>query len=205
MIQNQQQVWNSIAKDWNKFKTTTDPKVEKFMKKSKGNLLDLGCGSGRNFNSNTKATIYGIDFSQEMIKYAAKRAKKLGIKSNLLIHDIITKLPYKNNFFSNVICIATLHCIEGKNNRIRILKELKRVLKPNVKLLIKVWNKNNRKFKNKGKEKLIRWTNKGSRYYYFYEAEELENELKNTGFKIINSKSKDKNFELQEIIIVCKK
>ncbi len=199
----QKQVWNNIAKEWDSFKTTSDPKVSEFVSKSKGNLLDLGCGSGRNFTK-SQSIIYGIDFSEEMIKHAQERAKKLQLNVKLEVGDII-KLPYKKDFFDNAIAIAVLHCIPQLENRIKVLKELHRVLKPEGKLLIKVWNRNNKKFKNKGKEKLIKWRDKGERYYYFYEEQELLEQLKSAGFKILEVKSKDKEFELQEIVVLCEK
>ena len=202
-MQSQKQVWNSIAEEWNKFKKIPDPKVADFVAKAKGNLLDLGCGSGRNFTK-TEAIIYGIDFSEKMIQLAGKKAKELKIKHYMIIQDIHSgKLPFEDNFIDKAICIATLHCIKGKTNRQKILKELHRIIKPKAQLLIKVWNKNNKKFKNKTKEKLINWQDKGARYYYFYEEKELLKELKQAKFNILNINSKD--FEKQEIIILAEK
>ncbi|MEK6884765.1 MAG: class I SAM-dependent methyltransferase, partial [Nanoarchaeota archaeon] len=171
-MKSQQKVWNNIAFEWNKYKTTSDPIVENFVKKSSANLLDLGCGSGRNFNSSIKKTIiYGLDFSDEMLKLAKTNAKKLKINVNLIQHDLTKKLPFESNFFNNAVCIATLHCIKGKTNRKNLLKETYRILKPKGQLLIKVWNRNSPRFKGKT-EKYIKWTDKGERYYYFYSEEE---------------------------------
>ena len=97
-----------------------------------------------------------------------------------------------------------MHCIKGKTNRQKILKEIYRVLKPNSRLLIKVWNRKSKRFGGK-KEKIIRWQDKGERYYYFYTREELEDEVKKAGFKIISIESQRNNFESQEIVILAKK
>jgi len=61
-------------------------------------VLDLGSGSGRNLiNLKTKAEIYLVDFSNEMIELAKQRNKKSKIK---LYFDVspITKIPFKDNF-----------------------------------------------------------------------------------------------------------
>ncbi len=224
----QKQVWNNIAEEWSKWKNNPDPKVIKFVSSSKGNLLDLGSGSGRNF-SKTKATIYALDFSEEMLKYAGQKAKQLKIKIKTIPYDIkkfssigsefldaqdsekhiknldITKrLPFEDNFFDNIICIATLHCIKGRSIREKVLKELYRISKPKVKLLIKVWNRKNKKFHDK-EERMIKWQDKGERYYYFYTKEELEKELKKAKFKILEAESQKNGFELQEIVILGEK
>ena len=61
-------------------------------------------------------------------------------------------------------------------------------MKPIQNLLIGVWNFNSKRFNQKqGKEKMIKWTDKGERYYYLFEEEEIHNLFKSAGFKIISS------------------
>lgn len=199
----QKEVWNNIAEDWNSWKTTPDPRVSDFVKNSEGKLLDLGCGSGRNFVV-TSAKIYGIDFSEKMIKYANKKAESIGINYECIVGDA-DRLPYENNFFDNVIAIAVIHCIEGEENRDKTIKEIYRVLKKKGKIFIKVWNKNHIRFEKKGKEKFVKWLDKGERYYYFYEENELKRKLENAGFKIINSSSKSGDKTDDEIVIIAEK
>ena len=182
----QKQIWNEIADLWNEYKTSNrTPVAEDFLKNSKGNILDLGCGSGRNFVK-TDAKIYGVDFSEKMLQHAKIQAKKLDIQAEFFVseaHD----LPFENNFFDKVIAIAVLHCIEGKSKREKTLKEIHRVLKPKGKALITVWNKSSKRWKNKPKEIEAGWTigdKKVKRYYYIYDYEELEKDLIKAGFKI---------------------
>lgn len=202
-MQDQKTVWNNIAEEWNTFKKRQDPHVKEFMEKAEGKVIDLGCGSGRNFTK-TKAEIYAVDFSGKMLEYAKQNAKKLKDKIKTFELDITKPLPFEDNFFDSGISVATIHCIEGKKNRENILKEIFRILKPKAKFMIKVWNRKSSRFKGK-EEKIIKWRDKGERYYCLYEEEELKREIKKEGFKIISINSMKEEFQLQEITVIVEK
>lgn len=188
---NQKTVWNEIAPMWKNYRKETLEEVKQFLKGKKGNILDLGCGSGRNFVK-INGIIYGIDFSEQMLKYAKKNAKKKEIKTKLRCSNA-SDIPIENNFFDFAIFIATLHSIEGKVNRKKALKELFRTLKPGAEAMISIWSRNNTRIKNKPKEAKIPWTKKGRkiiRYYYIYEKSEIKDLIKKIGFKIIKTQEK---------------
>lgn len=193
----QKQVWNKIASDWNKVRNEPRKEVLEFIDSCNGKLLDLGCGSGRHFVRKEGLDISGVDFSDKMIELARQNAisKKLNIDLKLIDG---TRIPYGSDFFDNVICIAVLHCIEDRADRLKLLKEIKRVLKPGGKALIQVWSKNHKRVCNKGKEAFIPWTvgkEKVLRYYYLYDLNEIKSEIKLSGFKILNEKE-DENISL---------
>lgn len=187
-MQNQKQVWNAIAPDWYKFKENTAPQNIEFIKETKGKILDLGCGTGRHFTK-TEAEIYAVDFSNEMIKYAKLKAKKLKLKNIKFFVADAWKLPFPDNYFDAVLCIAVMHCIQTKAKRQKVLDEIYRVLKPKGRAKIANWNKESGRFKNKKKESYIGWRDKGKRYYYFYTEDELKKEIEKSGFKITFQKS----------------
>jgi ubiquinone/menaquinone biosynthesis C-methylase UbiE len=183
----QEQVWNVIAVSWNKFRERHMGEVENFVKNCDGNLLDLGCGSGRHFIKRGRLKIHGVDFSEEMIKLAEKNAKnkKIDVELKLMRNE---EIPYPDEFFDNLICVAVLHCIETKEGRKKLLREMKRVLKKKGKALILVWNGKHGRVKNKGKNAFIPWTVEGKkweRYYYLYDLEELKMEIKEAGFNLL--------------------
>jgi hypothetical protein len=61
-------------------------------------------------------------------------------------------------------------------------------MKPHSKALIGVWNFYSKRFnQKKGKERLIKWTDKGERYYYLFEEDEIHNLFKSAGFKILST------------------
>ena len=122
---NQEEVWDNIAEDWSNFKNNPDPNVLDFLKdsNSKERILDIGCASGR-FFTKTPAKVYGIDFSEKMLKKAEIKAKKLNLNFELKKHNLDRKLPFEDNYFDKIICIAVLHCVEKKSSR----KKLKTIL-----------------------------------------------------------------------------
>ncbi|MBU4308395.1 MAG: class I SAM-dependent methyltransferase [Nanoarchaeota archaeon] len=186
---NQKKAWNKIASEWAEFRKTPDEKTIDFLKKQKGNILDLGCGSGRNFTK-VNGKLYGVDFSRKMLKFAKPNAKKFNVK---LVKAKAEKLPFKDNFFDAAIFMATLHCIETKDKKQKAISELYRVLKKGTKAKIAVWNKNSKWFKNRSKDTEIKWRNKTTRYLYLYDDKEVYKEFENAGFKILKKCKPEKN------------
>ncbi|MBS3092123.1 class I SAM-dependent methyltransferase [Candidatus Pacearchaeota archaeon] len=192
----QEQVWDEIAHLWNKNKVhplgMKDSIIKDFLNDKDEKVLDLGCGSGRNFvslkDARFKGVIYGVDFSASMLEYAEENAEKLGIKV-ILKKVNVWETGFEDNFFDKAIFIATLHCVVGEKQRKQAIKEIYRILKPKGRAIITVWNKNAKRWKNKPKEKIVSWkldeNTKVNRYYYLYDQGELIKELENAGFKII--------------------
>lgn len=187
--ENQEKVWDRIAPEWHEYKQIPSVSSEEFVKNSKGNLLDLGSGSGRHLQK-INGKYFLQDISSEMLKLANKKAEKLKINHET-IHSPMQIIPKEDDLFDYAICISALHCVPGKEDRQKAISELYRVLKPSAKAYIGVWNAKSKRFarktRNGEKEKLIGWQDKGQRYYYLYEEEEIHNEFKEAGFKIISS------------------
>ena len=187
-MENQEKIWNSIAKQWKIFRTKPIDKVKDFLKDKHGRLLDLGCGTGRNFVK-FDGKIYGVDFSEEMLKHAKEFVEKNKLNIELIKSDV-SKLPFKDDFFDAAIFSAVLHCIPSKEEREKSLKELFRVLKPGAECWITVWDKNQERFKDSEKESFVPWKHEGieyMRYYYLYDGKELVDLLKEIGFEIIKT------------------
>jgi len=100
-------------------------------------VLDAGCGSGRlyEFLADQNINYSGIDSSQELINIAQKNYPQ----ANFSVGDI-TNLPFSDNKFNAIYCIATLHHIPGQKFRQQAVKEFSRVLKPNGYLILTNWN-----------------------------------------------------------------
>lgn len=182
-MQDQKQVWDNIAEEWEKFKSKKPSEnVVNFLRKQTGKVLDLGSGSGRHLQRIKSGKMFLVDFSKEMIKIAEKKAKKEKSKAKFFVADL-TKLPFEDNFFDSAICVSTLHCLPKAQHK-KAAEELYRILKPKAKAYIGVWNKNSKRFKNAGKEKFVKWRDKGERYYYLFEEKEAHDLFKKARFKI---------------------
>jgi len=198
----QEKVWDRIAEEWHEFKNTPSVSATEFINDSEGKILDFGSGSGRNLlnlKKSKKRDLYLVDFSKEMIKRAEQRADELGIEIKTKISKL-EKVDFPNNFFDSAICVAAIHCIETSEKRENSFRELYRILKPGAKAEIEVWDKNSERYKKAPKEKSIAWRDKGKRYYYLYEEDELKKLLEKIGFKFIK-----KIFHNANLIFVVEK
>ena len=96
------------------------------------NLLDAGCGEGhlleKLYKIEKNNNYYGID----IVNHAINQTKKRCPFANIKLGDIY-KTKYPNKFFDIIICTEVLeHIFEFKS----VLKELRRILKPNGLLII---------------------------------------------------------------------
>lgn len=102
-------------------------------------FLDVGCGNGRfaEFlqSHNRIGDFVGVDFSEELLADAAKNAKGTFYQRNLLEPGCLDGLGR----FSAISCLAVMHHLPGKANRVRLLQEIKGHLGENGRLLISNW------------------------------------------------------------------
>ncbi|XOU94103.1 MAG: class I SAM-dependent methyltransferase [Candidatus Kerfeldbacteria bacterium] len=111
--------------------------------KNGDNVLDAGCGNGRLFEFfKEKGINYsGLDSSNSLIQIASKSYPT----ANFQTGDITT-LPFSDNKFNTIFCIATLHHIPSKKLRLQTINEFYRVLKPGGYLIMTNWNLLNTKW-----------------------------------------------------------
>ena len=188
---NQEKVWDAISRNWNEFRVRRIPAVEEFVFGKKGKILDLGCGSGRNFMEVENLEWSAVDFSAEMVGYAKKKADDFGMDVNVIKADS-AKLPFGNGSFDAVVCFAVIHCIDIEAKRKKTAKEIFRVLKSGGEALISVWGKASARLKNKDKECYVPWTLKymkeaQMRYTYVYDLKEFVGLMESVGFEIVRS------------------
>ena len=187
------QVFDQIAPGWYNFRhySIFTPELELLAKRWKnGMLLNLGSGHGADFLPfKDHFELYGVDFSREMIRMARRYSQKFGLAPKLVVADI-SRLPFSDDSFDWAISVATYHHLQGWENQLAALIELKRVLKSGGEAFITVWNRCQPHFWFKRKEVAVPWRTGGKviyRYYYLFTYGELEDRVKKAGFTILKS------------------
>jgi ubiquinone/menaquinone biosynthesis C-methylase UbiE len=108
-------------------------RLENKIKDQEGQVLEVGVGTGKNipyYPPGIKIT--AIDFSPKMLKRARKKSIKLGSHVNLLEMDV-QDLAFPNDHFDKVFATFVFCSVPDP---VKGLKELKRVCKPNGKLIL---------------------------------------------------------------------
>ncbi|OGO24203.1 MAG: SAM-dependent methyltransferase [Chloroflexi bacterium RBG_16_50_9] len=188
-----QEVFNQIAPGWYNFRHRTIFRTEleaMAQRWRRGRLLNIGCGHGPDFLPfKQDFELHGVDFSIEMLKLARKYSIKFEFAVSLVEADACC-LPYSAETFEQAIAVATYHHLKDKEDRLKALQELRRVLKPEGEAFITVWNRWQPRFWLKRQETLVPWHSGDNilfRYYYLFSYRELEKLVKKAGFTILKS------------------
>jgi len=205
--------WDNFSNLWGTFPFSYN-KMKKFhkyeeklilskIKNKKSVILDLGCGIGRMLILLKKRgfkKLYGIDISSKMLN----RCKKSMADSIVLLqYDFRNRLPFQSEQFDFVLSTAN-SVISGIEKPEKILKEVKRVLKNEGRLVIDTYNAENltediiEKYYKKLPKKIgFKKFDKKKKIIYFnglYSRWLTENELKNliekAGFKLVSIQKK---------------
>ena len=157
-------------------------------------LLEIGCGIGNGTHLIKKhflpKKIYALDIDKKSIEIAKHKNKE---KSIIFQFGDATKLNFSNSRFDAVFEFTMMHHLKNWRS---CIKEVKRVLKPGGEFIID-------DFSLASFQTLFgRFLNKIFKHKHtIYRESEFYKELKNTGFKIIKSRS----YYPGHFIIIAKK
>lgn len=106
---------------------------KKLLKSAKGNVLEIGVGTGANIEFYPKdTTVTGIDFSPKMLEKARKKVDNLNLDINILEMDV-EQLDFPDDSFDTVVATCVFCSVP---NPIQGLKEIRRVTKANGKIIM---------------------------------------------------------------------
>jgi len=171
-----QDVYNTIAKEFDKTRHTHWNCVKQFVWSLKPSTLvaDVGCGNGKNETIRTDITILANDISTELLTIAkAKNSTHKSFNSEYIMADG-THLGYRDSIFDAAICIAVIHhCSAPK----QVVSEIMRTMRPGARLLFTVWayeQEHKPKWVNLGNgDFLIPWQDSVHRPYHLFTKEEV--------------------------------
>lgn len=96
-------------------------------------FLEIGVGTGKNLRYYpVDAKVTAIDFSENMLKFAKRRADKMRGHINLM-HMDIQEVPFKSNSFANVLATFAFCSVPDP---VKGLNEAKRICAPNGHLVL---------------------------------------------------------------------
>jgi len=159
-------------------------------------VLDIGCGTGRLYQIFQKfqdVAYIGVDQSDGQIAVAREQFPEADYRVVEM-----TELPFEDESFDMVYCIATLHHLPTPELRLKALREMKRVLKPGGHIIMTNWNLRSNtvkkivekgKLKQDGQDFIVPWLHSqgevlGERYYYAFYPEELEDLFTEVGLTL---------------------
>lgn len=108
---------------------------------SESNVLDIGCGHGRNMEYRNDLNIKGIDKSLQFVN----TCKKKGLD---VIEGCVTKTPYESNSFDAVMSVSVVNYLSTPERRKLAIEEIFRLTKPGGKIYIYVRNQNDYRYRH---------------------------------------------------------
>jgi len=208
LLKKTEEDYNLIADDFSRTRAFVPEELKNWIFQyifSGEKVLDWGCGNGRFYGIFEKIGVdyFGIDVSEKLIEIAKNQYPRAKFQATSSFN-----LPFPDNFFDKILNIAVFHHIPSKEFRLKFLKEVKRILKPDGLLILTVWNLNPLRMiliwewkrffsfikfsilKILGKSKLdlkdfyIPWRNLCQRYVHSFSKSEIEDLVKESELKI---------------------
>ena len=174
-------------------------------------ILDIGCGSGRllqqfshYFNIDEIKYLW-VDVSDEILS----EAKKIYSNKDFLNIDMNSLETLKNKKFDSIFFIASFHHLQTIDERIEVLRKVKKLLNKDGKIFLTNWSLASEFNKDKYEKSMIvnsenqflSWDYdikiwKYQRYYHGFSLKELEYLFQEAGFNVIENREfeNQKNF-----------
>jgi tRNA (uracil-5-)-methyltransferase TRM9 len=137
-----QSFYDSMAESFTESRLNPPPSFDQLLAKMPRpcpRLLDVGCGNGRfgHFLQTHQAVqqYTGVDFSQELLARARSVVDGEFYSRDLSRPDSLDGL----GTFDVIVCLAAMHHLPGRHNRLRLLRDMKAHLAADGRLILANW------------------------------------------------------------------
>ncbi|HHT9136969.1 MAG TPA: class I SAM-dependent methyltransferase [Candidatus Wunengus sp. YC60] len=145
--------YGKLSKIYAAFESRLESKLREkalwFLKIREGEtVLEIGFATGSTLveaakSVGKKGKIYGLEVTPEMVELAKEKLEKTGLTGRTILSEgDARKMPYENNMFDAVYMVGVLELFDTPDIP-KVLKEIKRVLKRNGRLVVASISKKN--------------------------------------------------------------
>ena len=172
------------------FQKTLDDVLKAGYVPKRGKFLEMGCGAGEIslWFAEKGFDVYGVDISPNAIEWAKEKAVAQNLKADFRVGSVLELESFPDDFFDFVLDAHCFHCIIG-DDRQKFLTEALRVLKPDgfffsETMCGEVRSEEMKKDFDTESRCLL---TKDTAVRYIGMPEDILEEIKNVGFKILFS------------------
>jgi len=155
-------------------------------------IADVGCGNGRHARSLASSghRVFAVDFARNLLLIGRRGSRGRVWGAHIAwIQAEATTLPLRDGSMDAAICVAVLHHLPSVEERVRALRELRRILASRGRLFVSVWALDQPRFRkavearrqlpsNVQGDVAVPWTMPDGvvipRYYHLFQEGELE-------------------------------
>lgn len=151
LVEINHQFYQSCARSFSKTRRKVQPGVKRtitgyLQHTTPSQMLDVGCGNGELAKviaeRGISGTYTGIDFSDALIHEFIPQDAGADLQIRWLVRDLMHPDWHEGipqGTFDRILCFAVLHHIPGIENQLRIIKDIRDLLKPNGIFIFSVW------------------------------------------------------------------
>lgn len=105
-------------------------------------IADVGCGNGRHARSLASSghRVFAVDFARNLLLIGRRGSRGRVWGTHIAwIQAEASLLPLRDGTMDAAICVAVLHHLPSREERVRALRELRRILTSRGRLFVSVW------------------------------------------------------------------
>jgi len=167
----------SYDRRWSHYLKRTHERSFDFLGAHSGmKMLDIACGTGKFLDLAARklspAFLMGVDPNPSMLEEAQKR-----ISDNTILRQASAyEIPADDQSFDRIVCLNSFHYFERPE---KALREMRRVMKPNGKLILTDWRA------NRTTHVILKIALTAIRhpYHHIYSTEQIQATLKDEGYE----------------------